>query len=110
MEEIIETGVQLRAHQEKASVNGGKHNELSKATYPVALEKIEMTFFEKSEKHHTEQIFKNADRGKNVEESILGIITVKPEIIGEAKESRPENSWNKECSEKDPKGAIALLE
>ena len=110
VEEIIEAGVQFRAHQEKATVNGGKHNELRKTTDPIALKEIEVALFEKPEEHHAEQVFKNADRGKNVEETVLGIVAIEPKVIGKAKEGRPENARNKERSEKNPKRAVALLE
>ena len=109
MEEIIESGIQFRAHQEQASINGGKHHELSDTTCKIVLEKIEMAFFKEPKEHHAEQIFKNTDGRKNVEESVLGIETVKPEVIGKAKESRPENARNEERSEKHPKHTVALL-
>ena len=110
VEEIVEARIQFRAHQEEATVNRSKHDELSKAAYPVALKEIEEAFFEEPEKYHAKQVFKNADRGENVEETILGIVAIEPKIVGESKESRPQNARNKERSEKHPKRAIALLE
>ena len=74
------------------------------------LEKVEMTFFEKPEEHHAEQVFKNADRGENVEKTILGVVTVEPKVIGKTEESGPQNARNKEGSKKYPKRAVTLLE
>lgn len=79
-------------------------------TCKVSLEKIEMAFFKESEKYHAEQIFENTDGRKNVEESVLGVVTVEPEVVRKAKEGCPQNARNKECSEKHPKSAVALLE
>ena len=109
MEEIIEARIQFRTHQEETAVNSGEHDKLRNTACKVSLEKIEMAFFEEPEEHHAEQVFKNTDRRKNVEETVLGIVTVEPEIIGKAKEGRPENARNKERSEKHPKRAIVCL-
>ena len=109
VEEIVETRVQFWTHQEQAAINGGKHDKLRETADQISLEKIEVSFFEKSKEDHAEQIFKNADRRKNMEEAILGIVTVEPEVIGEAKESGPQNTWNKERSKKHPKCTVTLL-
>ena len=65
-----------------------------------------MTFFEKPEEHHAEQVFKNADRGENVEKTILGVVTVEPKVIGKTEESGPQNARNKQSPEKHPKRAV----
>ena len=54
VEEIVEAGVQFRTHQEKATVNGGKHDELGEAAGKIPLEEIEVAFFEKPEEDHSE--------------------------------------------------------
>lgn len=110
MEEIVEAGIQFRAHQEQTTINGGKHHELRKATYKISLEEIEVAFFKEPKEHHAEQVFKNTDWGKDMEETVLGIVTVEPKIIGKAKERSPQNSRNKERSKKHPKCAVTLLE
>ena len=110
MEEIVESGIQFRPHQEETAINGGKHHKLSKATYPITLEKIEMAFFEESKEHHAEQVFKYADWRKNVEETVLGVITVEPEIVRKAEERSPQNTRNKERSKEHPKRTIVLFE
>ena len=50
-------------------------------TCKVSLEKIEMAFFKESEKYHAEQVFENTDWRKNVEETVLGVVTAEPEIV-----------------------------
>ena len=110
MEEIIEARIQFRTHQEETAVNSGEHDKLRNTACKVSLEKIEMAFFEEPEEHHAKQVFKNTDRRKNMEETVLGVVTVEPEIIGKAKEGSPENARNKERSEKHPERAIALFE
>jgi len=110
VEEIVEAGIQFRAHQKQASVNGGEHHELSDTTCKIALEEIEMAFFKESKEHHAEQIFENTDGRKNVEETVLGIVAFEPKVVGKAKEGCPENARNKERSEKHPERAIALFE
>lgn len=110
MEEIVEAGIQFRAHQKQASVNGGKHHKLGYTTCKVSLEKIEMAFFEESKEHHAEQVFKYADWRKNVEETVLGVVTVEPEIVRKAEERSPQNTRNKERSKEHPKRTIVLFE
>ena len=110
VEEIVDAGIQFRAHEEKAPVNGGKHNELRNAAHIVALEEIEESFFIESEENHAKQVFKNADGSENMEETVLSIVTVEPEVVGEAKEGGPENARNKEGSKENPERTIALLE
>ena len=110
MEEIIEARIQFRTHQEETAVNSGEHDKLCNTACKVSLEKVEMAFFEEPEKHHAEQVFKNTDGRKNVEETVLGVITVKPEIIGKTKEGCPQNTRNKERSEKHPERTVALFE
>ena len=44
-----------------------------------------------------------------MEETVLGIVTVEPEVVGKAEEGCPQNTRNKERSEKHPKRAVALL-
>ena len=89
VEEIVDARIQLRTHEEETPVNGGKHNELRKTAHIVALEEIEESFFIKSEEYHAKQVFKNADGSENMEETVLGIVTVKPEIVGKAEEGGP---------------------
>ena len=110
MEEIVETGIEFRTHQEKASIDCSKHKSLGKATYKFTLKDIEGPFFIESKENHAKKIFKNAYRGKNVEETILGIVTVEPKVVGKAEERGPQYSRNKECSKKNPESAIVLLE
>ena len=110
MEEIVEAGIQFRAHQKQASVNGGEHHELSDTTCKIALEEIEMAFFKESKEHHAEQIFENTDGRKNVEETVLGVVTVEPEIVRKAEERSPQNTRNKERSKEHPKRTIVLFE
>ena len=102
VEEIVEAGIQFRTHQEQAAINGGKHDEMGEAAGKIPLEEIEVAFFEKPEEDHSEQVLKNADGGKNMEETVLGIVAFEPKIIGEAKECGPQNAGNKERSEKHP--------
>ncbi len=109
VEEIVESGIQLRTHQEEAAVNGGEHHELSDTAHPIALEKIKMTFFKEPKEYHAEQVFENTDRSKNMEETVLGVVTVEPKVVGKAEESRPQNARNKERSKKNPERAIALF-
>ena len=78
MEEIVEAGVQFRTHQEKAPVNSSEHQELRGTAHESPFQEIKMTFLEESEKHHAKQVFKNSHRRKNVEETILGVVAVKP--------------------------------
>ena len=68
-----------------------------------------MAFFKESKENHAEQVFKNADGRKNVEETVLGVVAIEPEVVGKAEEGCPENARNKECSEKHPKSAVALF-
>ena len=108
VEEIVETGIQFRAHQEKATINSGKHNKLGQTTHIVPFEEIKITFLVNPEKHHAEQVFKNTNRSKNVEETVFCIVTVEPQIIRKPKENRPENSRDKERSEKHPQRTVIL--
>ena len=110
VEEIVEARIQFRAHQKQTTVNGGKHNKLCNTAYKMTLEEIKVAFLEKSKEHHTEQVFKNTYRSKNMEETVLGIVTVEPEVVGKTKEGRPQNARNKEGSKEHPKSAITLLE
>ena len=110
MEEIIEARIQFRTHQEETAVNSGEHDKLRNTACKVTLEKVEMAFFEEPEKHHAEQVFKNTDRSKNMEETVLGIVAFEPKVVGKAKEGCPQNTRNKERSEKHPERAIALFE
>ena len=86
MEEIVETGIQLRAHQEKASINSGKHKRLRNSRDKIAFEKIKESFFVEPKDHHAEQVFKDAHRRKDVEEPVFGIVACKPEIIRKSEE------------------------
>ena len=110
MEEIIEARIQFRTHQEETAVNSGEHDKLRNTACKVSLEKIEKALFVKPEKHHAEQVFKNTDRSKNMEETVLGIVAFEPKVVGKAKEGCPQNARNEERSEKHPERAIALLE
>lgn len=109
VEEIIEARVQFRTHQEEAAINGGKHHELSDTTCKISLEEIKAAFFKEPKEHHAEQVFKNTDGRKNVEETVLGIVTVEPEIVGKAEKSSPQNTRNKERSKKHPERTVTLL-
>ena len=109
MEEIVESGIQFRTHQEEAAINGRKHHELSDTTCKVSLEEIKVAFFKEPKEHHDEQVFKNTDGRKNVEETVFGIVTVEPEIVGKAEKSSPQNTRNKERSKKHPERTVTLL-
>ena len=89
VEEIVEAGIQLRAHQEKASVDGGKHYRLRNSRDIVSLEEVKEAFFVEPKNHHAEQIFKDTHGCKDMEETVLGIVTSEPQIIGKSKENRP---------------------
>ena len=108
MEEIVEARVQFRAHQEKASINGGKHQELRDPAHKLPFQEIEMAFLEKPEEDHAEQVFKNTHRCKDMEKTILGIVAIEPKVIREAEENRPENSRNKESRKKHPECTVTL--
>ena len=56
-----------------------------------------------------EQVFKNTDGRKNVEETVFGIVTVEPEIVGKAEKSSPQNTRNKERFKKHPERTVTLL-
>ena len=102
MEEIVEAGIQLRAHQEKASINSGKHKRLRNSRDKIAFEEVKESFFVEPKDHHAEQVFKDAHRRKDVEEPVLGIEAFEPQIVGKAKDGRPEDTRNEQGAKQDP--------
>ncbi len=110
MEEIVHTGVPFGPKQEQAPVYGGKSHRLGNAACKLLLEKIKTALAVQPKKHHAEQVFKNADRGKNMEEAVLGLITAEPQVVGGAKEDRPQNPRNEQRAEQHPKRTVLLAE
>ena len=108
MEEIVHTGVPFGPKQEQAPVYGGKSHRLGNTAHKLFLEEIETTFVIQPEKHHAEQVFENTDRRKNVEETILGLIAAKPQVVRGAKENCPQNPRNKERAKQNPKRPVLL--
>ena len=78
MEEIVHARVPFGPKQEQAAVYGGKSYRLGNATCELFLEKIKAALAIQPEKHHAEQVFKNTDRGKNMEEAVLGLVATEP--------------------------------
>lgn len=110
MEEIVHTGVPFGPKQEQAPVYGGKCYRLGNAACKLLLEKIKAAFTIQPEKHHAEQVFENTDRSKNMEEAVLGLITAEPQVVGGAKEDRPQNPRNEQRAEQHPKRTVLLTE
>lgn len=110
MAEIVPARICRRAQQEEASVNGSKNQGLGDSANVILFQEIEEAFVMQAEDYHAEQVFENTDRGKNMEESVLCSIAVKPEIARCAKDDRPDNARNKEGAKKNPQSSIALLE
>ena len=109
MNKVIISRICIRAHQEKATVQSKEQKRLRNAAHKIFLEKIEHTLVVKAIKHHAEQVFKNAHRSKHVEEPVLRIVTVEPEITRIAIHDRPKNSRNEHCDKQHPKRAAVLL-
>ena len=110
MEEIVHTGVPFGPKQEQAPINGGKNHRLGNAACKFLLEKVEAAFAVQAEKHHAEQVFKNADRRKNVEETILGLVAAEPQVVRGSKENCPQNPGDKQRAEQHPERAVVLAE
>lgn len=110
MEEIVHAGVPFGPKQEQAPVNGGKNHRLGNAACKFLLEKIETALAVQAEKHHAEQVFKNADRSEDVEETVLGLVAAEPQVVGSSEENRPQNSGDKQRAEQHPERAVILAE
>ena len=110
VEEVVHAGVPFGSQQEQAPVYGGKGYRLGNTTCKLLLEKIKTTFVIQTEKHHAEQVFKNADRGENMEEAVLGLVAAEPQVVRGAEENRPQNSRNEQRAKQYPKRAILLTE
>ena len=110
MEEIVHAGVPFGSQQEQAPIYGGKCYRLGNATGELLLEEIKTTFVIQPEKYHAEQVFENADRGENMEEAVLCLVAAEPQVVGSAKENRPQNSRDEQRSKQHPKRAVLLTE
>ena len=110
MEEIVHAGVPFGPKQEQAPINGGKNHGLGNAACKFLLEEIETTLAVQAEKHHAEQVFKNSDRRKNVEETVLGLVAAEPQVVRNPEENCPQNPGDKQRAEQHPERAVILAE
>lgn len=102
MEEVVEPGIQLRAHQEQTSVQSGKQQGLGHPRSVILLKEAKGALVVKPEKDHAEHVFKNADRREHVEEAVLRFVAREPKVVRKAKNKGPDNTRNEYSPEEHP--------
>ena len=110
MNKVIISRIHIRTHEEEAAVKCEEQKRLSNATYIILLEDIKDALVVKAVKHHAEDIFKDAHRRKHVEEPVLCIVAIEPEIARIAIKNRPENPRNEYGPKQHPKRTAILLD
>ena len=99
---VVVTGIGTGTHEEETSVQCEEQQSLRKSAHIILLEKIEGAFVMEAVKDHAEQVLENANRGEHVEEAVLGIESLEPEIVRRAEHDRPKDSRDKHGAKQHP--------